>query len=205
MLDIAGSVYQIIGRHTDKDAKFLGVSCLGSLQSENSHSNRPLIASAGWNSQFHLWDLRQSPANAAATIQLPGKAYAMDVDPVNQNRVVVATAGRRVCVVDLRGGAGNKSTSWEATLAMDRESTLKYQTRTVKFFPDGNGIALASIEGRVAVEFLEELGLQPNIKKYAFKCHRQGDTVYPVNCIAFNPRHGTFATGGCDGTVGRYM
>lgn len=25
--------------------------------------------------------------------------------------------------------------------------------------------------------------------------------VYPVNCIAFNKQHGTFATGGCDGIV----
>jgi cell cycle arrest protein BUB3 len=38
-------------------------------------------------------------------------------------------------------------------------------------------------------------------KKYAFKCHRVGDTVYPVNCINFHPKFGTFATGGCDGTV----
>ena len=40
-----------------------------------------------------------------------------------------------------------------------------------------------------------------NRKKYAFKCHRVGDTVYPVNAIAFHPLHGTFATGGADGTV----
>jgi cell cycle arrest protein BUB3 len=38
-------------------------------------------------------------------------------------------------------------------------------------------------------------------KKYAFKCHRVNDTVYPVNAIAFHPVHGTFATGGADGTV----
>lgn len=38
-------------------------------------------------------------------------------------------------------------------------------------------------------------------KKYAFKCHRVNDTVYPVNAIAFHPTYGTFATGGADGTV----
>ena len=38
-------------------------------------------------------------------------------------------------------------------------------------------------------------------KKYAFKCHRINDTIYPVNAIAFHPIHGTFATGGADGTV----
>ncbi len=38
-------------------------------------------------------------------------------------------------------------------------------------------------------------------KKYAFKCHRVNDTIYPVNAIAFHPIYGTFATGGADGTV----
>lgn len=199
MLDIGASAYQVIGRHTADESKFLGVSCLGTLQSENTNSG-PLIASAGWNNKFHVWDVRQSSSNAAASVDLPGKAFSMDVDPANQNRVVVATAGRRICIVDVRGGSSG-NTSLQCTLAMNRESTLKYQSRTVRFFPDGNGIALGSIEGRVAVEFLEELGLAPKMKKYAFKCHRQGDTVYPVNCISFHPRFGTFATGGCDGTV----
>ena len=170
------------------------------------------MASAGWNGQFHVWDVRQS--TAAATLALPGKAFAMDVDPAHPHRVVIATAGRRICVVDVRKGGtvssitdNNNSTptsppSWEAHLALNREASLTFQCRTVKYFPDGNGIALGSTEGRVAVEFLEELGLPAKMKKYAFKCHRQGDTVYPVNCIAFHPIYGTFATGGCDGTVG---
>lgn len=38
-------------------------------------------------------------------------------------------------------------------------------------------------------------------KKYAFKCHRVNDTIYPVNSISFHPILGTFATGGADGTV----
>lgn len=27
------------------------------------------------------------------------------------------------------------------------------------------------------------------------------DVIYPVNAIAFHPKHGTFATGGSDGIV----
>ncbi len=38
-------------------------------------------------------------------------------------------------------------------------------------------------------------------KKYAFKCHRVNETIYPVNSIAFHPVLGTFATGGADGSV----
>lgn len=188
----------------------MGCSCVGTLQSKenNNSTSVPIIASGGWNSQFYLWDIRQNSSGAAATVPLPGKAFSMDVDPANQNRVVVATAGRRICVIDIRGGSNghnnnnnNITDELEAKLVLDRESSLKYQSRIVRYFPDGNGIALGSIEGRVAVEFLEELGLPAKVKKYAFKCHRQGDIVYPVNAIGFHPQYGTFATGGCDGTV----
>ena len=52
-----------------------------------------------------------------------------------------------------------------------RESNLKYQTRNVACFPDKRGYVLSSIEGRVAVEYLDP---SPEVQrqKYAFKCHR---------------------------------
>jgi len=52
--------------------------------------------------------------------------------------------------------------------------------------------------------FLEYFDMNPETqrKKYAFKCHRNKDEdteyVYPVNAIAFNSNHNTFATGGSD-------
>lgn len=67
------------------------------------------------------------------------------------------------------------------------------------------GSAVSSIEGRVAVEYIDpDPAVQAN--KYAFKCHRGTgpdgrSCVYPVNAIAFHPVHGTFATGGDDQTV----
>lgn len=159
-----------------------------------------LVASAGWDKKLHIWDIRQSPSTAGgavvATLELPGKAFGMDFDKHHQ-RLVVATSGRRTCFINVKGG--------KPEMALERESSLKFQTRCVKFFSDGQGIALGSVEGRVGVEFMDELGVPTNLKKYAFKCHRVNDTVYPVNCIAFHPRfEGTFATGGCDGTVGTY-
>lgn len=57
---------------------------------------------------------------------------------------------------------------------------------------------LSSIEGRVAVEYLDP---SPEVqkKKYAFKCHRLKDDklekIYPVNAIAFHQEYNTFATG----------
>lgn len=80
-----------------------------------------------------------------------------------------------------------------------RESSLKYQTRCIRCYPNGTGYALSSIEGRVAMEYFDN-SEQVQMKKYAFKCHRRSeagrDVVFPVNAIAFHPIFGTFATGG---------
>ncbi len=89
-----------------------------------------------------------------------------------------------------------------------RESSLKFLTRAVSCMPSDAGYATSSIEGRVAVEWFEDTA-ESQARKYAFKCHRQvapdeeggGDIVYPVNALAFHPVHGTFASGGGDGTV----
>ena len=190
--DVESSTVTAVGRHeTTSRTDKLGCSCLASLG-----DREPLVASAGWHRKLHLWDTRQK-SSPAATVELPGKAYSMDVTR-DKMLLAVATSDRRTCFVDLRGGTA------AADLVLDRESSLKYQTRCLRFFPDGKAIAVSSIEGRAAVEYLSELGRgDPNSKKYAFKCHRVGDSVYPVNTIDFHPVLGTFATGGCDGTVGK--
>jgi cell cycle arrest protein BUB3 len=36
-----------------------------------------------------------------------------------------------------------------------RESSLKFQTRCIRAYPDGSGYALSSIEGRVAMEYFD--------------------------------------------------
>ena len=177
-LDVRTSKLTTIGRHTGEPSK-VACSCLGAVD-ENT------VVSAGWNSMLYLWDCRAP--SLQTTIDLPGKAFGMDV---YQDKVVVATSGRKNCIVDLT----------QQKVVLERESSLKYQSRCVAFLGDGSGFALGSIEGRVAVEFLEELGIPTDRKKYAFKCHRLHDTVYPVNAITFHPRFGTFCTGGCDGTV----
>lgn len=89
----------------------------------------------------------------------------------------------------------------------ERESSLKHQTRVVRCYPDGTGYALGSIEGRVAMEFFEDVVPDAAARRYAFKCHRSpaaaggGDVVHPVNALAFHPTYGTFASGGSDAAV----
>ncbi len=112
------------------------------------------------------------------------------------DKLVVGTADRQILIWNLR----NMSTSPEQI----RESSLKYQTRCIRCFPNKQGFVLSSIEGRAAVEYFD-MDPQVQRKKYAFKCHRikenNTELIYPVNAIAFHTAHNTFATGGSDGMV----
>eukprot|EP01137_Pigoraptor_chileana_P014153 Opistho-2@68450 len=151
-----------------------------------------LIVTGSWDQTVKLWDVR-SPQPCVATSQQPGKVFSISAA---DEKLIVGTAGRHVYVWDMR--------NMDREL-QQRESSLKFQTRCIRSSPDAQGYVLSSIEGRVAVEFLDP---SPEIqkRKYAFKCHRKADangvqTIYPVNSIAFHPIHGTFATGGSDGIV----
>ena len=62
---------------------------------------------------------------------------------------MAVTANKQVVVYDLTGGK----------LVDQHESALKYQTRCVSIFHDNQGYAMGSIEGRVSIEYYNELGL----------------------------------------------
>jgi cell cycle arrest protein BUB3 len=150
------------------------------------------MISGGWDANIKLWDPRAP--SASGTYAQPDKVYTM---AVCGDKLVVGTAGRRVLVWDLRN---------MAYVQQRRESSLKYQTRCIRCFPNRQGYVLSSIEGRVAVEYLDP---NPEIqkRKYAFKCHRNKEStsgievIYPVNAISFHNGYNTFATGGSDGYV----
>merc|ERR1711911_134309 len=80
------------------------------------------------------------------TINLPERAYSADVDyPV----AVVTTASRHLIVYQLEGTPSEYKRV---------ESPLKYQHRCVSIFKDKKGMptgfALGSIEGRVAIQYI---------------------------------------------------
>ncbi|CAI5503160.1 unnamed protein product [Closterium sp. Naga37s-1] len=160
---------------------------------EYSHATGQLIT-GGWDRTVRCWDPRAPASHLRLTVtaEQPERCYSMSLAA---HRLVVAMAGRHVSIYDLR----NMSQPEQR-----RESSLKFQTRCVRCYPTGTGYALASVEGRVAMEFFDP-SETAQTKKYAFKCHRRSeggrDTVFPVNAIAFHPIYGTFATGGCDGVV----
>jgi len=59
------------------------------------------------------------------------------------------------------------------------------------------GYLIGSIEGRVAVQHIEE---NMHSKNFTFKCHREDHDIYAVNHLTFHPTLGTFVTCGSDGT-----
>lgn len=201
--DIDTTTVKVIGYHSPNvkepsENDPIACSCVSSIRFDGSGTPTRFLASAGWDKKFYLWDVENNTREPIMELKLPGKAFSMDVDPSSGTRIAIATSGRRLVIIDIQMDENNVP---NATIVLERESTLKYQSRVCRFFPDGSGLAIGSVEGRVAIEFLDELGVSSkDMKKYAFKCHRSDDTVYPVNAIAFHPI-GTFATGGCDGAV----
>eukprot|EP00245_Coleochaete_scutata_P006620 TRINITY_DN2112_c0_g2_i1.p1 TRINITY_DN2112_c0_g2~~TRINITY_DN2112_c0_g2_i1.p1 ORF type:complete len:335 (+),score=41.30 TRINITY_DN2112_c0_g2_i1:149-1153(+) len=178
--DFESGAEELIGKH---DAP---VRCVEYAQSTGQ------LISGSWDRTVRSWDPRLPGGRGLGVHPQPERVFSMSL---SGNHLVVATAGRHVNVYDLR-----KMEQPEQR----RESSLKYQTRCVKNYPNGQGYALSSVEGRVAMEFFD-LSESGQSRKYAFKCHRASsngrDTVYPVNAIAFHAGYGTFATGGCDGYV----
>lgn len=156
------------------------------------HNGSPLLITGSWDKTVKYWDLRTP--TAVATLACQERVYAMDV---RDKLLVIGCADRWIDIVNL-----NEPTKFYKTM----QSPLKWQTRVVTCFADATGFGVGSIEGRCAIQYVEERDSSNN---FSFKCHRknlplpagrdQAD-VYSVNAINFHPVHGTFSTAGSDGT-----
>ena len=145
-----------------------------------------VVCSGSWDKTIKYWDVRTPTGQPTATVALSDKCLAMDCKgPV----LVAGTADKKLTVFDLR----KPSVPFRAPF----ESPLKFQTRCVSVFPNQEGFAVGSIEGRVGIQHLLDKDKEKN---FAFKCHREDANVYSVNCIEFHHQFGTFATCGSDGT-----
>jgi len=150
-----------------------------------------ILITGSWDKTVKYWNTT-SP-NPLGTLQLPERVYAMDVA---QLLLVVATAERQICTINLQ----NPNIIYKKI-----DSPLKWQTRTIACFPAGDGYAVGSVEGRVAIQYVEDKDSSNN---FSFKCHRKdnanskdGTNVYSVNAISFHLQHGTFSTSGSDGVI----
>ncbi|KAF1921707.1 Poly(A)+ RNA export protein-like protein [Ampelomyces quisqualis] len=148
------------------------------------------VATGSWDKTVKFWDLKG--AEPVGTLDARERVYSMNV---KDQLLVIATAERNIHMVNLQD-----PTNIYKTIT----SPLKWQTRVVSCFSDASGFAVGSIEGRCAIQYVEDKDTSLN---FSFKCHRQPDPsqrdvakVYSVNAISFHPIHGTFSTAGSDGT-----
>jgi len=149
-----------------------------------------VLITGSWDKTIKYW----TPGNPTPliTVQLPERCYSMDVAG---NLLVAATAERQIVTINL----GNPGVIYKKI-----DSPLKWQTRVVACFPAGDGYAVGSIEGRVAIQYVEE---KDSVNNFSFKCHRKEianskeTNVFAVNAITFHQQHGTFCTAGSDGVI----
>lgn len=101
---------------------------------ENVHSFVIILGqviTGSWDKTLKCWDPRGASGQErtlVGTYPQPERVYSLSLVG---NRLVVATAGRHVNVYDLR----NMSQPEQR-----RESSLKYQTRCVRCYPNGTGM-----------------------------------------------------------------
>jgi mRNA export factor len=112
-----------------------------------------MLVTGSWDKTVKYWDLRQK--TPVATLQCQERVYTLDV---KDKLLVIGTADRYINVVNL-----NEPTKFYKTL----QSPLKWQTRVVSCFTDASGFAVGSIEGRCAIQYVEE---------------KDSRSVYPILC-----------------------
>uniref|UniRef100_A0A7E4WDY3 WD_REPEATS_REGION domain-containing protein n=1 Tax=Panagrellus redivivus TaxID=6233 RepID=A0A7E4WDY3_PANRE len=154
------------------------------------------LMTTSWDKTIRFWDMRQLPTQSSlATINVGEKVYCADV---LYPMAVVGLSNRRVKVFNLEG---------QPKEVTEVETPLKHQMRCLAIFKNKNtnqptGFAQGSIEGRVAIQYIEPASSKDN---FTFKCHRSTELVngfqeiYPVNDLCFHPTHNTLVTAGADG------
>jgi len=150
-----------------------------------------VVTTASWDGTAKFWD--GSSEQPQMSINVGEKVWAADM--IDELAVFVVPTERPeqhpIKVYDLRNPGQEFRTV---------ENPFDNGIKCIECYPDKSGYALGSIEGRVAIRYIDPQRdvKGPNRGCFTFKCHRQGTKVYPVNDLSFNPR-GTFATAGGDG------
>ncbi|KAI9827014.1 MAG: RNA export factor gle2 [Phylliscum demangeonii] len=158
---------------------------------EVANVNAPMLVTGSWDKTVKYWDLRT--ANPVATTTVQDRVYSLDV---RNQLLVIGTADRYINIINLNN---------IQKIYKTQQSPLKWQTRVVTCFNDGMGYVIGSVEGRCAIQYVED---KDHALNFSFKCHRDQPpvtsrdpiNVYAVNAISFHPVHGTFSTAGSDGT-----
>ncbi|KAK4706146.1 mRNA export factor, partial [Phenoliferia sp. Uapishka_3] len=181
--DKAGRIYDVA---TSQSSQFAAHEAPIKCAKYAEINGQGVVATASWDKTLKYWDLRTP--TAIASVALPERAYTMDVAG---SLMIVGTAERHVNVFNLSAPLSYNNLFCVRSLHLKRSSLpgnpqvifktvpspLRYQTRAIACIPDGTGYAIGSIEGRVAIQHIDES---------------------KVNCLSFHPL-GSLATGGGDG------
>ncbi|TFL04660.1 WD40-repeat-containing domain protein [Pterulicium gracile] len=192
-MDLTSEKLSNLGLHNQ------AVSSILYSQSTNS------VVTGSWDRSLKVWDPRTNASHSTYNtrervyhLASPSSTSPSTISTgqgSNAHMIVVAQASRLFDIYDLR--KMDKP-------VYERESSLKFMTRSLACMANGDGFAIGSVEGRIAVEYFDPNSATQE-KKYAFKCHRQAidnvDHVWPVNALAFHPIYNTFASGGSDGAL----
>jgi mRNA export factor len=127
------------GQATQVAAHEQPVKCVNFVTPPNGSE---MLVTASWDKTLKYWDLR-SPT-PAGTLSLQERVYTLDV---SQSLLVVGTAERFINIINLAN---------PTTIFKTMQSPLKWQTRVVSCFPDASGFAVGSIEGRCAIQYVDE-------------------------------------------------
>ncbi|KAJ3188549.1 mitotic spindle checkpoint protein Bub3 [Irineochytrium annulatum] len=120
-VDLQETKETVLGSHDD------GIKCVHYAKETGT------VISGSWDKSVRMWDPRAATAEVGRH-QQPAKVFAMDLV---REKLVVAMAGRSVMIYDIRN---------MKEALQQRESSLKFMTRTVKCMPNGDGALLVWVE-----------------------------------------------------------
>lgn len=141
-----------------------------------------------------LWHVDPRSPRSSTHHRTSGKIFAMDTC---SNYITLGKSKELIEIYDIRHIDKPVSV---------RSTGLRYQITALRNLPDEDGYAISGIDGRVSLDFFDDLA-EASLRKFAFKCHREKDPlsdvekVHPVTNLAFHPVHKTLLTSGGDGHV----
>jgi mRNA export factor len=105
-------------------------------------NGKDFLATGSWDKTVKYWDLTSD--QPVGTVDCGERVYTMDV---KNQLLVIGTAERHIHMVNLAN---------PTTIAKTITSPLKWQTRVVSCFADASGFAVGSIEGRCAIQYVDD-------------------------------------------------
>lgn len=166
---------KVISAGADKQAKVLDLASGQTVQVAAHDSpiksvryceinGAQMAVTGSWDKTIKYWDFRQQ--TPVGTLACQERVYTMDV---RENLLVVGTADRYINVINLAD-----PTKFYKTI----QSPLKWQTRVVSCFIDSAGFAIGSIEGRCAIQYVDDKD-----NAYVHEIHKSKEFLVYANSL----------------------